>query len=235
MKTSLVKISVGQAAVIAGIAIVSMTIAAVVATDVSIGKLTISEDPTATFENIKNNQMLFRIGVLSWIVVLVSDIVAAWGLYLFFKPISEGISLVSAWLRIVYTAILGTSILNFSYILELFNTDYQQIIFGEPHLVSQTWIFLTRFDTSWSIGLIIFALHILALGYLCLKSNYVPKLISIFLVIGGMGYFIIHTSRLLVPEYQSAIEILNWIFILPMLSEVALGIWLLVKGKNIQK
>ncbi len=84
MSFRLSKISIGQAAVIAGIAIATMTIAAILATDVTIGKLTIPEDPTASFENIENNTLLFRIGVLSWIIVLISDIVAAWGLYLFF-------------------------------------------------------------------------------------------------------------------------------------------------------
>lgn len=219
---------------VAGFSIVLMTIAAVVSTDLTIGSLVVPENPTATFENIKGNLLLFRLGVLSWIIVMISDILVAWGLYIFLRPVNKSISLISAWLRIVYTAILGTSIMNFAHILELFNTEYYTKAFGQVHLESRTWFYLNSFDASWSIGLIVFSLHIFLLGYLGLKSNYIPKLLSIFLIIGCIGYLTIHLSNLLIPEYQNFIQILGWIFILPMLSEVALGFWLLFKGKNIE-
>lgn len=234
MKANTPEISMHKAAVVAGFSIVLMTIAAVVSTDLTIGSLIVLENPTATFENIKGNLFLFRVGVLSWIVVLISDILVAWGLYIFLRPVNKSISLISAWLRIVYTALLGTSILNFAYILELFNSEYYTTVQGFVHLESRTWFYLNSFDASWSIGLIVFSLHIFLLGYLGLKSNYVPKLLSIFLIIGFVGYMTIHLSNLLIPEYQNFIQILEWIFILPMLSEVALGFWLLFKGKNIE-
>ncbi len=179
--------------------------------------------------------MLFRFGIFSWIVVLISDVVAAWGLYIFLSPVNKGVSFISAWLRLIYTAILGTSIMNFNYVQELlFDSGYYAGAMEHANLESQVWLFLTSFDSSWSIGLIVFALHILLLGYLGLKSNYVPRLLSILLIIGFVGYILIHLCNLLIPENENLIQILGWIFILPMLSEVALGIWLLLKGKNVQ-
>lgn len=232
MKNTLPDTTLRNAAVIGGIAILLMTIAAVVATDIAIGPL-VTEDPATTIQNIQNELFLFRVGVLSWIVVLICDVVAAWGLYIFLRPVNKGISLISAWLRIVYTAILGTSILNLNHVLELLTSEYHLTSIGSANLESQSWMFLSSFDSSWSIGLLVFALHIFLLGYLSLKSNYVPKLLSVFLIIGSIGYFVIHLLNLLFPQLQNLIEILGWIFIIPMLSEVALGLWLLVKGKDI--
>ncbi len=223
-----------QAALIAGVAILLMTLAAVIATDLAIGPLIVQDNPTLTFENIKSHQLQFRIGVLSWVVVLICDVVAAWGLYIFLSPVNKGISLLSAWLRIVYTALLGTSILKYTTILELLDSEYYLTAFGAIQIEAQTWSSLNGFDASWSIGLIVFGLHIFLIGYLGLKSKYVPKLLSIFLLIGFLGYTMIHLSSLLIPQYQTLIEVLGWIFILPILSEVALGLWLLVKGKDIQ-
>ena len=233
MKSTLPETSLRTAALTGGTAILLMTIAAVVATDIAIGPLIIKEDPTITIQNIQNNLFLFRVGIFSWIVVLICDVIAAWGLYIFLRPVNKGISLISAWLRIVYTAILGTSILNLNHVLELLTSDYHLTSIGYANLESQSWMFLNSFDSSWSIGLIVFALHILLLGYLGLKSQYVPKLISIFLIIGFVGYMVIHLLNLLSPHLQNLIQILGWIFIIPMLSEVALGVWLLVKGKNV--
>lgn len=234
MKATFPELSLRQAALMAGSAILLMTLAAVLATDVTIGPLIAAENPAATFENITSNTMRFRTGILSWMIVLICDVIAAWGLYIFFRPVNQHISLLSAWLRIVYTAILGTSILNLNYVLELTDAAYFQTIFGQEHLEAQSWLFLSSFDSSWSLGLVVFGLHIFTLGYLGLQSNYLPKLLALFLIIGAAGYMIVHLSNLLIPQYQEVIQILGWIFILPMLSEVAMGIWLLVKGKNIK-
>ncbi|PRX53675.1 DUF4386 domain-containing protein [Flagellimonas meridianipacifica] len=233
MKSVQSEISIRIAAKVAGYALLFMTIAAVAATDLTIGPLIELENPTASINNVKSNQMLFRLGILSWIVVLICDILAAWGLYVYLSPVNKRISLLAAWLRIVYTAILGTSILNLNHVLELIGSEYHLTTIGYAHFESQTWLFLRSFDSSWSIGLIIFSLHIFFLGYLGLKSNYVPKILSIFLLIGSFGYILIHLFNLLSPQFQSLIQILGWIFIIPMLSEVALGLWLLVKGKNV--
>ena len=233
MKGTMPELSLRKAAITGGIAILLMTIAAVVATDIAIGPLFVKEDPATTIKNIQSNQMLFRLGVLSWIVVLVCDVIAAWGLYIFLCPVNRSVSLISAWLRIVYTAILGTSILNLNYVLELLGSEFYQSSAGNTIVESLFWMFLNSFDSSWSIGLLVFALHIFLLGYLGLKSNYVPKLLSIFLIIGSVGYMVIHLINLLFPQFQNLIQILGWIFIIPMLSEVALGLWLLTKGKNV--
>ncbi|XLS30098.1 DUF4386 domain-containing protein [Flavobacteriaceae bacterium M23B6Z8] len=234
MQTILPQISMRKAAMVAGYAIVLMTLAAVVATDVTIGPLIIDEDPTPTFKNISENLLVFRMGILSWIIVLICDIVAAWGFYFFFKPVNNGISLLTAWIRIVYTAMLGSSIMNYNYVLELIDSPTRLIAVDNVNIESQTWFFLNSFDSSWSLGLLVFGLHIFLLGYLSLKSAYVPKFISIFLMIGAFGYVTVHLSNLLIPQHPEVIQILGWVFIIPMLSEVALGLWLLIKGKNIQ-
>jgi len=232
--SALPDISMHKAATVAGFAIIIMTLAAVVATDIAIGPLIELGNPTATIQNIKSNLMLFRVGIVSWIVVLICDIIAAWGLYVFLSPVDNSISLLSAWLRIVYTSILGTSILNLNYVLELIVSEYHLTTIGYTNLESQTWLFLNSFDSSWSVGLVVFSIHIFFLGYLGYKSTYIPKLLSVFLIIGFVGYMLIHLFNLLIPQFQNLLQILEWIFIIPMLSEVAFGLWLVVKGKNVK-
>jgi len=106
-------ISPRKAAIVTGIAILIMTAAAVSATDLTIGSLIVPDNPAATTNNIQASEMLFRTGIFSWLIVLVCDVLAAWGLYIFLKPVNRDLSLIMAWLRLVYVALLGTALLNY--------------------------------------------------------------------------------------------------------------------------
>lgn len=215
-----------QGALVAGIAIIIMTVAAVVAMDVTIGSLIVEGDAASTINNIKTSEMLFRIGVFSWLVILICDVLAAWGLYIFLKPVNKSLSLIMAWFRLIYAAILGAALLNFVYVLLLIKDDGP----AADQLQANVLLFLNGFYNLWGVGLIIFGLHILFLGYLAFRSGYIPKILGILLIIAFFGYLITNLLDLLLPDYEDLKTIIEWIFIIPMLSEVALGIWLLAKG-----
>jgi hypothetical protein len=90
--------------------------------------------------------------------------------------------------------------------------------------------YLNSFDAMFSFSLIVFIIHILFLCNLSFKSEYIPNIFGIVLIIAFAGYFIVNTSKLIFPEYKDVIQILEYIFLLPMLGEVALGIWLIIIG-----
>ncbi len=228
------KISPTQAATITGLAVVLMTIAAVVATDLTIETLIVQDNPKATFENIFSNPTVFRIGVFGWVAVLLCDIVIAWGFYMLFKSVNAGISLATAWIRLVYAAILGTAMGNLVQLTLLLSPMLEETRLPLDYFITETWLYLEGFYAVWSMGLIVFGVHIILLGLLSLKSANIPNWLGILLTIGGFGYLVVHLAKLLVPDHQDFIQILEWIFILPMLSEVALGIWILIKRKSFE-
>ena len=228
-------ISLRRAAIITGIAILIMTAAAVVATDLSIGSLIVPDNAAATTNNIRDSETLFRISILSWLIVLICDVLAAWGLYIFLKPVNKDYSLIMAWLRLVYVALLGTALLNYIKVLQLISDDNYPSALGIDQFQSQVMLLLNAFDNMWSIGLIVFGLHIFLLGYLSYKSGYVPKTFGVLLIIAFAGYVITNLGNLLLRDYADYKMVLGFIFLLPMLSEVALGLWLLIRGGKVPK
>ena len=224
-----------QSAIIAGLSIVIMTIAAGVANDVTIGPLIVQDSDPETLKNILGAKLTFNLGVLCWLIILASDVFAAWGLYLFLKPVNKNLSLITGWFRIVYAAMLATSIFNLVYVSLLISDVGKSSIGITGNLSTNVMFFLDAFDKMFSVSLIVFGIHILLLGYLVFRSGYVPKILGILLFIGFIGYMIINISNLLIPQYKDFIEILNWIFIIPMLAEVALGLWLLIVGLRNKK
>jgi hypothetical protein len=230
MKKIIINIDQRKAALTAGIAIVIMTIAAVISNDLSIVKLVVSDDALETWRNITESKMLFRIGVFSWLIVLIADVFAAWGLYLFFKPVNKKLSLLMAWFRLVYVAILGASLMNLIYVLPMINGADNFSSFGIAQLQEQTLFYINAFYDFWAFGLIVFGLHILLLGCLVIKSEFRLKILGILLILAFFGYIIINGSKLLFPQYEDIMYYVGMIFFIPMISEVALGIWLLFIG-----
>jgi hypothetical protein len=223
-------ISLRKAAIVTGIAILIMTAAAVSATDLTIGSLVIKDNAAATTNNIIDSEMLFRTGIFSWLITLICDVLAAWGLYIFLRPVNKDMSLLMAWFRIVYVALLGTALLNYVKVLLLINSNEFISAFDTAQFQAQVMLLVKSFDDMWSIGLIVFGLHVGVLGHLSLKSDYIPKVFGILLIIAFIGYVITGLGNLLLPDYDNYKMVIGLIFILPMLSEVALGLWLLIKG-----
>ena len=227
-------ISMRKAAIVSGVAIMVMTVAAVVATNLTIGSLIVKDDAVITTNNIITSEVLFRSGIFSWLIILICDVLAAWGLYIFLKPVNKHLSLLMAWFRLVYAAILGTALLNYVNVLLLISGDDYVSSFGIEKFQSQVMLSLDAFGSMWSIGLLVFGIHIFLLGYLALKSGYIPKIWGILLLIASVGYVITNSAKLLLPAYDDYKTVFELIFIIPMLSEVGLGIWLLIKGVKVQ-
>lgn len=226
-------ISLRKAAIISGVAILIMTVAAVSATDLTIGSLIVKDNAAVTTNNIITSHIIFRVGVFSWLITLICDVLAAWGLYIFLKPVNKDLSLLMAWFRLVYVAILGTALLNYVKVLLLISGENYITAFGTNQFQSQVMLLVNSFGNMWSVGLIVFGLHIAVLGYLAFRSGYIPKAFGILLIIAFAGYVITSLGNLLLPDYDNYKTVLGLIFLPFMLSEVALGLWLLIKGGKV--
>ncbi len=226
------KISQRKSAIIAGLSIIVMALCAGFSFGFIHSKLVVNGDAAVTMNNISQCIALFRAEIFGWLVILVLDILIAWALYIFLKQVDNSLSLLASWIRIVYSTILGTAI-SCLLCVTLFAS-------GEHSLTStyadQIMLYFNAFDKIWSFGLILFGFHLSIIAYLILKSDFMPKLLGILLVIAAFGYILIHIMHSFLPQYENITVILEKILSLPMtIGELSLGIWLLIKGGKIQK
>lgn len=228
MTNNITEISQRKIAIVAGLSIVALAIVAGFAYGFVFQSLVVPGDATATANNIKANDMLFRTSIFAWLVNFIVDVVVAWALYIFLKPVNKNLSLLTAWLRLVYSAIFGAALLNFIIVLLLLSdADYLKV-FEANQLHALALLFLTAFDALFSIGLVVFGFHLLALGYLVFKSGYIPKILGVLLFVASVGYLVTGLANLLLPSYKAPLEL---IFTVPMIiGELGLGLWLLFKG-----
>jgi hypothetical protein len=82
---------------------------------------------------------------------------------------------------------------------------------------------LNAFTDGWSIGYIFFGLHLALIGYLAFKSDYIPKILGIVLILTGSSYLVDYFGKILFPNMLTVSTVFGW-------GELLFMIWLLYKG-----
>jgi len=196
-----------------------------------IDKLFVLGDAATTFANLSVSESLFRAGIACWLIVLVADVVVAWALYYYFKPLNKGLSLFASWFRLLFVAILAVNMLNWVGILQLLEGSDYLAPLDKHYLETQVMIYYEAYNYGTNIAFIFFGIHIGIIGYLVWKSGYIPRVLGIMLIIAFAGYLIDSFASFLSSSYANNV-VAFWIVVaLPaMISEFSLTIWLLWKG-----
>lgn len=220
-----------RVAIVAGVTFLLMTIAAMFSYGFVLGKLIVPGDASATANKIIASMMLFRTGIGSFLIVLICDVVVAWALYTFLKQVNKSLSLLAAWLRLVYAAILGTALLNLVMVMQLLSGADYLMVYKTDQLQAQVLLFLDAFNFEWAIGLVVFGFHLFLLGCLAYKSGFIPKTLAVLLIIASLCYVITNFANLLLPNYENYKATIEMVLSVPMaIGELTLAFWLLIKG-----
>jgi hypothetical protein len=114
-------------------------------------------------------------------------------------------------------------------VFRLLNTPEYLKLFGASQLHAQVQLLLNSFRYDWSMGLVLFGIHLVLLGCLIFRSGYIPRILGIVLVIDGLGWVIDSLRPYLYPTAR-----LGYIFI-TFLGELFFMLWLLIRGWKIRE
>lgn len=228
-QNQIAEISLNNSAIIAGIGLLLMAILAPIANFAIIQGLIDPNDAAKTVSNISESNGLFRLGICLFMIVALLDIIVAWALYIYLTPVNKQLSLLTAWLRIIYATILGVVLINLINVLQLINGADYLTGFSIAQIQAQVMLSLNIFTHGWEFGLIIFGFHLLLLGYLILKAGYMRRILGILIILAAFGYLIDGFGKLLSADYSISISIFTFF------GEVILIFWLLIKGRKVQE
>ena len=194
----------------------------------------VSGDATASANNILANEVLFRSGIASWLIVFIADVVVAWALYVLLIPVNRTLSLLAAWLRLIYTAMAGMFLLNLLIAVQLSKgADYLRVFTADQMQVQVKLFLNTWWDGTTLISWVFFGLHLFVLGYLILKSSYIPRVLGVLLIVASIGYLINSFAGVLLPNITAESRM---VLIVPaIIAELALTLWLLFRGGKIDE
>ena len=174
----------------------------------------IQNDPLAT---IRDHHMMVRFGIMAFLITVVFDVVVAWALQELYKE--HALSGLSTLFRMMHAAIMGVAV--FSLVVSLSSVSEQEIL-------RQADIF----NIIWLIGLFFFGIHLILLARILGR----PRLISIFLILAGIMYMADTGAHFVLPDYDRYASIFLAMVAIPSIGgEMALSVWLLIKGGKEKK
>lgn len=180
----------------------------------------------ATAANFAGNVQLLRYGLAAFTVMVLADLLLAQPLYALVKPVNASLARLSAWLRIANGTVFGIALASLLGAVRTSEAgtelpDTAQMLMQQLH----------AFNDAWTLGLVFFAIHLLLLGYLAFRAQYMPRLLGALLMLAGVGYLIDCFALLLLPNYEAHAALFETIVVLPaVVGELSLTGWLLAKA-----
>lgn len=216
-------ISIGTAALITGLTLFVPT--APYAEFYVFKTLIIYNDAAQTTQNLLGNPKLFLSGIFAIFFTYIKDVLLAWTLYIFLKPVNASLSLLAGWFRIVYTVLAIVALFNFLYAFQLVNMPTFQL----PPINEQVLQLVNARRFAMNLAYIIFGIYLIIVGVLIYKSSYIPKILGVLMILAGAAWIIISLRPYFFKDFD-----LSWMMVFSA-GELFFALWLLVKGSRIKE
>lgn len=218
-----------RAAVAAGISCLA-SMATIVFVNFAINaRLMVPNNATETARNLLAHETLFRINIVGYLVYSIGVIVFLTALYAILAPVSRGVAMAAALFRLIYALTwIVMAIRSLDALRILKRAAYLQVIEADRLQALARLSIATGFDLYY-IALLFYALASTVCCYLWLKSRYIPRALALFGLIGSAWGIVCSVAFLLDPGFSNVVNL--WLFDSALgLFEMALGVWLLIKG-----
>lgn len=219
-------VSLSTAALVAGAGLLTMAVLSALSIPF-LERVVVAGDPGATASNVLGDEFRFRLSIVALVGVVALDVVVAWALYVFLRPVNEGLSLIAALFRVSYAAILAAAVGNLVDMLDLLTTGTYAEALGTAGTNALALAEYVAFTNTWDVGLAVFGVHLLLIGYVAFEAHYIPDAIGVLVAIAGLGYVVDSLGVLLVGTYGFELAMVTFI------GEVVLLAWLLYAGRKI--
>jgi hypothetical protein len=186
-----------------------------------------TDDATTSAANLLAHQGLFRLGVLADCAVILFELAITAILYQMFRQLGPALAMISLIARAGMITVMGINLLFWvmsnSLLIAPSSGETEQL-----HALVQ--FNLVAHATGVFVWQLFFGVHLLALGWLVLRSDFVPRLLGYGLVVGAFGYLLQGVAKLAFID----VAVINYTYIallvIVSVSEISFGIWLLIRG-----
>lgn len=183
-------------------------------------------DGAATANNILNNELLYRLWVLVGTISNITFLILPFILYKLFESVNKTYAAL-----MVVLAVFSVPF-SLSYSIKLL--DILTLLSGAQYLnpleiegiYAQVMLAFDSYSNGMSIVKVFWGLWLFPFGYLAFKSNYVPRIFGIALMMGCFSYLIKFTSGILFP----GVDIPGFVSVPSAFGEIGICLWLLIMG-----
>ncbi|HEY4943695.1 MAG TPA: DUF4386 domain-containing protein [Rhizomicrobium sp.] len=193
--------------------------------------LIVATDAAATAHNIKAFDFLFRLSFAGYLVEAVCDIALALIFYELLKPAGRTLALLAAFFGLLSTALFAvTEIFYFAAPKLILGGAGYLKTFSPEQLDTLALLSLKLFVYGSAMFTVFYGIGWILRGYLIFRSGYLPRLLGLLMMLGGLAFVARNFALVLAPQYPSANLLLA---LFP--GGLLLAFWLLVRGVNVAK
>jgi hypothetical protein len=187
----------------------------------------IGGDSLATIKSILNDEFSFRAKIVSHLASAILFIQLVFTLYKLLKPVNEH----QARLMVAFVLVQVPIV----FLLETFDFTVLMAIKGEltdPVSPDVAQDFARAFLKVRNYGIVVlelfWGLWLIPFGQFVYKSRFIPRIIGISLVVGGIAYMVESLTILLFPDYRMLVS--KFAFVFYYAAELSIILWLLIMG-----
>jgi len=190
--------------------------------------LVVNGDAASTANNILAHQPLFRLGLATGLISTACYVAVTALFYDLFRPVNRRLSLLAAFFSLVGCTILAfASLFQLAPLVVLEDSQYLSV-FKVEQLRALAFLFLELYGVAVIICFVFFGVYCLLIGYLIFKSSFLPRILGVLMAFAGLGWL-----TFLFPPLANYLSPYN--LVLGFLAELALMLWLLVMGVDVQR
>jgi len=182
-------------------------------------------DAAATAAHILENENLYQLGFTVFMVELACQIVMVMLFYDLLKPVNKSLSLQAAVLGLTGCVIKIVSRLFYLAPLFILQGAKYLTVFNREQLQSMALLFLKVNDRGAALAVAFFGMAALFKGTLIIRSTFLPKVLGVLSVIGGLGLVSLLWPAVPSPVFVSVAAI-------ALVGSLAQTVWLLAFGVN---
>ena len=192
--------------------------------------LIVPGNAAATAHNVIASNLLFRLGFLGYLTEAVCDVGLTFVLYVLLRPVHAHLAKLAVLFRIMATATFAFGELFYFAPSLILGGDGYLKTFSPAQLQALTLLSLNVYGLAGGLFNVFYGIASMILGYLMVRSGYFPRVLGALLALGGLGFVTGNVLLVLTPGYASPL-----LLVPTVLAVLLLGLWLLVRGVDIEK
>jgi hypothetical protein len=191
-------------------------------------KLFVYGNATATANNIAEHELLFRLGIVSYLLCAALWIFVTLALYRLFKGVNQALAVLMVILgSLMVTPIFFVNTVNDAAALLFVRGGGYLSVFDKPQRDAFARLFLDLHHQLDLANEIFWGLWLIPYGLLVYRSRFLPRILGVWLIIACFGYLALSFTGFLLPAYEDQVNNITQ----PILvGELATMLWLLIMG-----
>jgi len=179
------------------------------------------------------NELLIRITAAFELIMYAGVVILSLALYVVLKTVNKNLALLALLWRLAEVIMGCLSVLSSLVVSQLLNGENYSAVFETEQLQALVGLFLDVQSTAISLLIVFISLGTFVFCYLFLKSKYIPRILAVF---GIFSFLLVLIKAFLVILFPNIPAMIQLVVHLPgLLFEVIIGLWLLIKGVNVEQ